>query len=286
MESEQAGHIRPADRLYSACRTAFMQRILAIAAFLLLVTLALSPRFLVCSDTVRKADIVILFPVPELEAVNREADQLIGDGIADHLCIPTSLSLYRADPGRNALVAVRIPRMKPGLDEVGRQSRTDISMPYFEQIKKAYGFPHYYENTHVEMLLAKQVMDAYGFRKAILVSSPAHMKRMKIIAKSVFDSQYDLRMVPSRFMTKYESPLPSLKNMQNVFMEFPKMAWFFCYDLWGRWSKTNRQPIVEQISLLLDDAADYNHVAIARNPDCDGKVSHRIIGVLRREGLI
>jgi uncharacterized SAM-binding protein YcdF (DUF218 family) len=90
------------------------------------------------------------------------------------------------------------------------------------------------------MLLTKKVMDAYGFRKAIFVSAPYHMKRIKIMAGRVFDSAYDIKMVPSRFGKRFETPLPSLQDVQHVLMEFPKMIWFLCYDLWGRWTGVNK----------------------------------------------
>jgi hypothetical protein len=181
---------------------------------------------------VRKADIIILFPVPELEAVNREAEQLIKDGYADYLCIPTSLSLYRVDDKRNCLTSVQMQQARPGLIAHHPRSRQDISLTYFQEIRRVYHFPRFFENTHVEMLLAKQVMDAYGFKRAVFVSSPYHMRRIQIIAGSVFGPSYTITLVPSRFMRRYDSFVPSLNDMQNVFMEIGKMSWFLCYDFW------------------------------------------------------
>jgi hypothetical protein len=33
-------------------------------------------------------------------------------------------------------------------------------------------------------------------------------------------------------MRRYDSFVPSLNDMQNVFMEIGKMSWFLCYDFW------------------------------------------------------
>jgi uncharacterized SAM-binding protein YcdF (DUF218 family) len=84
------------------------------------------------------------------------------------------------------------------------------------------------------MLLAKKAMVANGFRKAIFVSAPYHMRRIKIMAGRVFDSTYEIRIVPSRFEKSVGTPLPSLKDMQHVVMELPKMVWFLSYDTWER----------------------------------------------------
>ena len=212
-----------------------------VPAVLLLAGLILSPRYLTCSDTPGKSDIVVIFPVPELGAVYREGRQLIKDGFADYLCVPTSLSLSRVSRDRSGFDSVRFPNVKPGADAGRPQPQGSISMPFFQAVRKEYRFPRYYENTHVEMLLAKRVMDAYGFRRALFVSSPYHMKRIKIMAAEVFGSAYDIRMVPSRFPSGVGATwgvgtsLPLLTTLQYVVEEFPKMAWFLCYDLAGRW---------------------------------------------------
>ena len=213
--------------------------------FLLIITtgLILSPRYLVYADAPQKSDIIILFPVPEFEALNKEARELMKDGYSDYLCIPTSLSLYRAGRAGSGQTAVRLPNIKTTVQAGRPRLQDDISMTYFQQIRREYHFPRYYENTHVEMLLAKRVMDAYGYKKAIFVSSPAHMKRIKIMANMVFDSAYDIELVPSRYLKSFEIPLPSRMDMEHVFTELSKMVWFRCYDLLERMTGTNQSGV-------------------------------------------
>lgn len=207
---------------------------LALAAALLVGLISvLSLRNLVYSDPPGKSEIIMLFPVPEFSLIDREALQLIDEGFAGYMCIPTSLSLYKKDPDGNSLSPLRVPFVIPSIDEIRNGSRSDISLPFFYKIRKAYGFPDFYENTHVEMLLAKKVMDASGFRKAIFVSSPYHMKRMKIIAGKIFGPAYHITMVPSRF-EKWDGGLPdSWGDLKYLLLEYPKIIWFLCYDSFG-----------------------------------------------------
>ncbi|MFZ2418395.1 MAG: ElyC/SanA/YdcF family protein [Smithellaceae bacterium] len=197
--------------------------------------LMLSPRYLLYSDAPQRSDVIILFPDPELDAMRREARQLIENGYSRYLCIPTSFSLYHIDQNEMSFTAVLNPAVTPGIG-ISLQSFEDdiINMDYFFKIRKECGFPPYFENTHVEMLLAKKIMNAYGFKSAIFVSSPYHMRRIKMIAASVFDSTYAIKLIPSRFEKSFGNHLPSLKDMGQVFTEYPKVVWFLCYDLWER----------------------------------------------------
>ena len=212
--------------------TPYAKRLAPILATILLIglILILSPRYLLYSDAPQKSDVIILFPDPELDAMRKEARQLIGNGYSKYLCIPTSFSLYQVDQGKTRLTDVLNSAVKPGIGLSLQRFEDNISMDYFLKIKQECGFPQYFENTHVEMLLAKKIMDAYGFKKAIFVSSPFHMRRIKMIAASVFDSTYTIKLAPSRFEEKVETLMPSLKGLRFVFTEFPKMIWFLCYD--------------------------------------------------------
>jgi len=209
-----------------------------ILAIILLIglILMLSSRYLLYSDAPRKSDVIILFPDLELNTMRGESRQLIENGYSRYLCIPTSFSLYRVDQNKTGFTAVLNPAVTPGIGLGLRRFEDDISMDYFLKMKKECGVPRYFENTHAEMLLAKKIMDAYGFKSAIFVSSPFHMRRIKIMANRVFGSTYAIKLVPSRFEEKVETLMPSLKSLQIVFTEFPKVVWFLCYELWDSWT--------------------------------------------------
>ncbi|MGD1076305.1 MAG: hypothetical protein ABR903_09575 [Thermodesulfovibrionales bacterium] len=205
---------------------------------LLLIGFILAPRYLVYSDSPDKADIIVQFAGPDQDTRRREALQLVREGLSEYFYIPASLSLYRTNEDKS-LTSIRFPDIEPAIDLLHSRFEKKISMTYLEKIWQEYRFPRYYENTHVEMLLAKKVMDAYGFKRAIFVSSPYHMKRIEIISGRVFDSAYDITLVPSRFEKRFDAPLPSQKDMKHVFTELPKMIWFLCYDLWDCWMGVN-----------------------------------------------
>lgn len=206
----------------------------AVLAALLLIGVILSPHYLVYSDLPQKSDIIIQFVGSDQDARFKEAAHLAQEGYADYLFVPTLFSLYRVNQYRTGLTNIRFMDIKPGIYLPQPRTGNAMSIENFIKIRSEYRIPRFYEDTHAEILLAKRAMDACGFRSAIFVSSPYLTRRIKIITGMVFDSSYDIKLVPSRFEKKFEAPLPSPKDIQHVFTEFPKMAWFLSYDLWNR----------------------------------------------------
>lgn len=211
----------------------------AILAVLLLIGVMLSPRYLVYSDTARKSDIIIQFVGSDQDARFKEAAQLAQEGYSDYLFIPTLFNLYRINQDRSGLTGIWFADIKPGINVPRPRAGNAISIENFKKIRSEYHIPHFYEDTHAEILLAKKAMDACGFKSAIFVSSPYHMRRIKIITGRVFDTSYDIKLVPSRFEKRDEASLTSRHEVQHFFTEFPKMAWFLSYDLWDRSNRTN-----------------------------------------------
>ena len=61
-------------------------------------------------------------------------------------------------------------------------------------------YPSFYEDTHIEIIEAQKRMSDYGLKSAIFVSSPHHMRRIKLIAEKVFKSNnYNFYYVPTRY---------------------------------------------------------------------------------------
>ena len=93
-------------------------------------------------------------------------------------------------------------------------------------------YPRYFEDTHIEMLKAKSMMDTAGIAAADFVSSPYHMRRIRLIADRVFDSaDYRLGFVP----TPYDPPSDGFWLLQEtdrrwVVTETVKILWFLCYS--------------------------------------------------------
>ncbi len=183
------------------------------AAIAVLIVLALlfvrAPVYLVYSEKPQKAEAVILFLGNEYKERRAEAVRLIRDGYADYLLIPAYGRLVKA----------------PGLD---RSSRNGIP-------SRPAHYPVVYEDTHIEVLEAKKLMDRNGLTSAIFVSSPYHMRRIRLIAGRVFTGgDYRMTFVPTRFEKQVESLWffngPAIRKVVG---EYSKIAWFFLY----RWFK-------------------------------------------------
>jgi len=176
---------------------------------LLAVLIVFAPHYLAYTDKPQKAEAVVLFLGNEYRQRRAEAVRLIQDGYADYLLIPAYGKITEApDMGRTARNAIP-----------SRRSH----------------YPGIYEDTHIEVLEAKRIMDKKGLTSAIFVSSPYHMRRIRLIVNRVFtDTGYRMIFVPTRF----ERPTGKFwflhgNDIRKVATEYSKIAWFFLY----RWFK-------------------------------------------------
>jgi uncharacterized SAM-binding protein YcdF (DUF218 family) len=90
------------------------------------------------------------------------------------------------------------------------------------------------EATHEEAIIAGGMMEHLGISTAILVSSPHHMRRIKLIAERVFGERATVCYVP----TRYETPDAGFWLFENykrkiVLTEYAKIAWFLLYSPFG-----------------------------------------------------
>jgi uncharacterized SAM-binding protein YcdF (DUF218 family) len=186
--------------------------------FLILFALALffySPRYLILTTPPVKSDVVILL----LGSINKEraeeAYRLINEGYAGNLFVPAQKRNF--DTSDNGNLSHYIKKL----------SKQNWLSPKRE-IKLNYQFR---ENTHLEIIAAKSMMDSSNFTSAIFVSSPYHLRRIKIIADKVFTGRdYQLSFVPSYPLEKDEPLWWVSKNaVAMVVSEYLKIAWFLIY---------------------------------------------------------
>ncbi|MCD6532570.1 MAG: YdcF family protein, partial [Deltaproteobacteria bacterium] len=87
-----------------------------------------------------------------------------------------------------------------------------------------------FENTHLEMIMGKKIMDKLGYRSAIIVSSPYHMRRLQLIAGKVFGNDYQVGFTATPF-EKFGTLgcFRSWKAFENVGSEYLKIGWFLVY---------------------------------------------------------
>jgi hypothetical protein len=171
-----------------------------------------SPQYLAYSDEPIKADVVIYFVSSHGTSRQREAHQLINERYADYLIIPYHGTVFKCDENRN-LKAV---------DQNALSAKLKKQLPAYR----------YYETTHVEVLQAKAIMKQLGFKSANLVSSPYHIRRIKLIANREFEkAEYTLSFIA----TRYAKPIPKTWLLHRsdigwVMREYVKIFWFLIYN--------------------------------------------------------
>lgn len=189
-----------------------------ILVFLLIGGIISAPHFLLYSSDYRKADAVVLFLGPDFTARQKEAYKIINEGMADYLIIPAYRKVYKVSD-RGA-----VKSLSPNL-----YSRYSM--------KKRVLLNHYqyfYEDTHIETITAARTMADFGLKSAIFVSSPYHMRRIKLIVAKVFTGEPNgFYFVP----TIYERAPGSFwelsaSDWRKVGWEYVKMMWFSIYMLW------------------------------------------------------
>jgi uncharacterized SAM-binding protein YcdF (DUF218 family) len=165
---------------------------------------------------------VVLFAGGEKGSREKEADQLLREGLADYLVIPSTGQIKKRGPD-------------------GRLERLDLKNPMAvsnqsNQLNQPNPKNWFIENTHVEAYEAKRLMDNLGLHSALLVSSPYHMRRVKYLTKSVFLDTGNVRtfklyFVPTRSETPQLKPwFPNIHDLTFILMEYPKIFWFFIYS--------------------------------------------------------
>jgi hypothetical protein len=197
----------------------FSRAKLLIILFLLIAILGVyaAPRFLRYADKPVRSDVVILFVGPGLEDRLLEARQLVRDGFADALIIPAYQAVFE--------------RLPDGRIESVGSSFIDQFTPTVRPARQK--LPTYYEATHVEAFEAKRLMDLHGYRSALFVSSPYHMRRIRLISKEVFNSEsYAVRFVPSRYEAiTHGTVRMEIGELRWLATEYAKIGWLLAYSM-------------------------------------------------------
>ncbi|MGV8059245.1 MAG: YdcF family protein [Smithellaceae bacterium] len=182
--------------------------------------IAYAPYFLLYSSDYRKTDAIVLFLGPDFSARQKEAYKIINEGMADYLIIPAYQKVYRiSDKG------------------TGKSLSPNLSLR--NSVKKGTPLnpsPYFYEDTHIEIIEAKKTMAYFGLKSAIFVSSPYHMRRIKLIVSKVFPGeQREYYFVPTSYekAPAYFGEL-SWTNWKKVGREYGKIIWFSLYILWEK----------------------------------------------------
>lgn len=201
-----------------------MKRRLLVAMAVLLVPLIISvlygPGFLTHKEKPVKVDAVVLFVGPGNKDRLAEAKQLIREGHTRCLIIPAFGEIrHIADDGKE------LDELIAGYEQRGKGT----------EVRSVANVTKFYEATHIEALIARRIMDRYGFHTALLVSSPYHTRRIGMIAKLVFPhNSYTTACVPARRQRDLGvGDWLDHENRASIVSEYVKMAWFLLYGNFG-----------------------------------------------------
>ncbi|MEN6374606.1 MAG: YdcF family protein [Smithella sp.] len=183
-----------------------------------------APRYLLYSTNYRKVDAIVLLLGPDFTARRKQAYQLIDEGKADYLIIPaynkvSKISDKVTDRGSAKSLSPNLLMRDSGKKKI---------------ILDPYSYPGFYEDTHMEIIAAKKTMADFGLKSATFVSSPYHMRRIKLIASSEFkEEKMEFYFVP----TIYEKAPANFWELSSaewkkVGREYTKMIWFALYSRW------------------------------------------------------
>jgi DUF218 domain len=188
--------------------------VILAAVFGVLAAIQFSPRFLLYADEPAKVDAVVVYLGPDFKARKLEAEKLIKAGYARYLIVPAYCRVSRLTSAGNF---VDVEAMPP---------------PGGECAKSLTGDKEYLEDTHRETLIACELTTNLGVNSIIFVSSPYHMRRIKIIVQRVFRGNRDTCLfVPDRFKGVHSNTWWfSQAERKWVFREYLKIAWFILYS--------------------------------------------------------
>ncbi|MEN6622011.1 MAG: hypothetical protein ABFD50_10725 [Smithella sp.] len=160
--------------------------------------------FLHYQDQPSKVDVVVLFVGKDLDARIGKANSLASAGYAEYLLVPLSNEIHPAYNG--------------------------VTINAFRS--SSFGkYPRHYESTHVEVLEAKRIMDLYGLKKAIFISIPIQMRRLKIMTDQVFPKGYQIRFIPAQNEAASANLGGEIRQIGKMVSEYIKITWYLAYRL-------------------------------------------------------
>lgn len=177
-------------------------------------------RYLAYSDIPRKADAVVLFLGPDAKARQDEANLLLRQDYARYLLIPTYGIIECNTESKS-------PRR--GID----LAKLDIEQRNKKRSINTKGYAKYIENTHIEIMEAKRMMDEKGLRSAIFVSSPLHMRRIRLMSERLFKNDDEkVIFVATRFEAVHNNISDlAIDDWKVVAGEYVKISWYMLYSL-------------------------------------------------------
>jgi len=148
-------------------------------AFSVVCFVFIAPYYLTCSDIPYKTDAVIILVGPGFKKRAKEADKLVKKGVVNYIFIPE-----------------RFEAIGPFKEQGHIVVKSKVMIPSDSSSTRMREYWKSNQNTYRELLRAKEMIDRYGFKTAVIVSSPYHMRRVKIMCSKIFsEDQYSISCV-------------------------------------------------------------------------------------------
>lgn len=183
---------------------------------LLLLLIYYAPYYLLYKNSPKKSEVIVVLLGPVFEARKKEAYRLLKKGYADYMIIPAYNQIFYF---RNKEI-------------ISSKLQMNFFKSYFKKKEENERVMNrLMENTHLELLHAREMMDKASFKSAIFVSSPYHMRRLKLIGDRVIEkTNYTLLFVPTSFERVNENFWLFHDYDRNwIIKEYAKIAWFYVY---------------------------------------------------------
>ncbi len=177
------------------------------------------PSFLLYSDTPASSDVVIhMVGGDDNEARANKAKSMVDNGYTGLILIPAWGKVLKYDSELGFL------------EDTRAFARSAMSQKRMRQWRK--GVLKYPMNTHLEFLVALNMMKTLELDHALIVSSPYHMRRIKMIV------EYETKGSGRQFLFvatdshKGFDPFwfADRDQVEWVFKEYAKILWFFLYS--------------------------------------------------------
>jgi DUF218 domain len=180
----------------------------------------LSSDYWLYTTTAHRSDAIVVLLGADDDAKIEWAFKLLDSGCARYLLIPGKS--FSCDNKKDK--CLRAKHYRFNLQNYNFDNLTTI--PAWEE-----KLPWYKERTHIELIMTRQMMAAQDLESGIIVSHPYHMRRIRIIAATVFDNtSFRLDYLPTE-----DDPMPDqflrlyVSRLLWVFSEAIKIVWFKFY---------------------------------------------------------
>ena len=168
------------------------------------------PTYLQYATPPIEADAIVHFIGAGTDVREKLVDELAAKGWGKYVIVPFDGKVFKAKD-------LKKPLEPEETGKIGRAVKLNHPQSYVER-------------TQIEMLQTLALMEHFGLTSANFVSSPYHMRRIKLMADRVFDpTKYQIAFVPTPYEPPHHPWYLHAKDLKWVFSEWGKITWYLLY---------------------------------------------------------